>query len=113
MYPTLRDMQKLQESDVPLDNPRSILYDNSNETKGRSLAADEEKRLTTGMVNTPWPEGAGLVDDAVWRLCFPQWPDVFLCASARLMRSCARTGGRPESICLFCGFLHGVREGFF
>ena len=53
MYPTLRDMQKLQESDVPLDNTRSILYDNSIETKGRSLAADEEKRLTFGMMNTP------------------------------------------------------------
>ena len=53
MYSALRDMQKLQESDVFLDNPRSILYDKSIETKGRSLAADEEKRLTTGMMNTP------------------------------------------------------------
>ena len=61
MYPTLRDMQKLQESDVPLDNPRSILYDNSIETKGRSLAADEEKRLTFGMMNSPDPTGPGLL----------------------------------------------------
>ena len=53
MYSALRDMLKLQESDVFLDNPRSVLYDKPIETKGRSLAADEEKRLTTGMMNTP------------------------------------------------------------
>ena len=53
MYSALRDMLKLQESDVFLDNLLSILYDKSNETKGRSLAADEEKRLTFGMMNTP------------------------------------------------------------